>query len=102
MKVRIKRNIIILSIIIVVFFILLIANKEYEHEKKFNNRIVLDLKNGWVTLSNKKLPKDYSPKKYIMRLTEIEDSIVSNKVEFEKFRNDNGVYMKSMSFKESK
>jgi hypothetical protein len=52
---------------------MLVINIQFERNKRYELKIHEDEDNGWITSSNKKLPKDYTPRKYEVRITELDN-----------------------------
>jgi len=76
MKELIKQFFKYLGIGIVIFYMMLVFNIQFERNKRYELKLHEDEKNGWITSDNKKLPEDYTPKKYIVRLTKSDETIM--------------------------
>jgi hypothetical protein len=76
MKERIKQFFKFLGIGIFSFYMMLAININFDRNKRYKLKIREDLKNGWVTSTNKELPEDYSPKKYNVRLIQSDDRLL--------------------------
>jgi hypothetical protein len=76
MKEIIKQVFSYLGIGIIAFYMMLVFNIQFERNKRYVTKSRKDLDGGWVTSSNNKLPEDYSPKKYKVRVQQSDETVM--------------------------
>jgi hypothetical protein len=76
MKEIIKQVFSYLGIGIIAFYMMMVFNIQFDRNKRYVTKSRKDLNDGWVTSSNNKLPEDYSPKKYKVRVQQSDETVM--------------------------
>ncbi len=76
MKEIIKQVFSYLGIGVIVFYMMIVFNIQFDRNKRYVTKSRKDLDDGWVTSSNNKLPEDYSPKKYKVRVQQSDETVM--------------------------
>ncbi len=76
MKEIIKQVFSYLGIGVISFYMMIVFNIQFDRNKRYVTKSRKDLDDGWVTSSNNKLPEDYSPKKYKVRVQQSDETVM--------------------------